>query len=186
MLEEYSDAELFEFLSKDDNVSERAFAEIYSRYASKVYAFCRRFLENREEAQDIFQETFIKFHECRKQKRDMSNMGAFLLTIARNKCVNFVQRNKQGITFEDYMVADEGISTENRELIDLLKMAMDMLPDEYREVFVLREYDGFSYQEIADIVGESLANVKIRIFRAKQKIKEILEPYIEDVPKYEK
>jgi RNA polymerase sigma-70 factor (ECF subfamily) len=55
-----------------------------------------------------------------------------------------------------------------------------MIPDDYREVFILREYEGLSYAEIAEVVDSSLSNVKVRIFRAKQKIRDILTPYIRE------
>ena len=71
------------------------------------------------------------------------------------------------------------------QLLNLIKRALDLLPAEYREAFILREYEGMSYSEIAEMIGESLSNVKIRIYRAKQKIREILAPYLADISKYE-
>jgi RNA polymerase sigma-70 factor (ECF subfamily) len=70
---------------------------------------------------------------------------------------------------------------EQKELLDILGRALDLLPDDYREAFVLREYNGLSYNEIAETVGISLDIVKIRIFRAKKKLREILAPYLVDL-----
>jgi RNA polymerase sigma-70 factor (ECF subfamily) len=69
---------------------------------------------------------------------------------------------------------------ETSEFLQLITAALELIPDDYREVFVLREYEGLSYAEIAEVVDSSLSNVKVRIFRAKQKIREILAPYIRE------
>jgi RNA polymerase sigma-70 factor (ECF subfamily) len=183
--DEYSDSELFYLLKEDKKTAEKAFAELFNRHSSKVYAYCRRFLGNKDEAQDVFQETFIRFHHSASQDREMTNVPAFLLTIARNLCVNTVRREKPTVTFEDYMVGTRDRNPEKDELLGLIKTAIELLPPEYKEVFVLREYDGLSYSEIAEITEESLSNVKVRIHRAKQKIRDILQPYLKDLSKHE-
>jgi RNA polymerase sigma-70 factor (ECF subfamily) len=178
--DEYSDTELFYMLCDDRQTAERAFSVIFSRHSPRIYAYCRRFIGNKEEAQDIFQETFLRFHQSASKDREMTNLPAFLLRIARNLCVNFKKREKLAISFEDFMVADSAseIESEKTEMMDLIKDALDTLPDDYKEPLILREYNGLSYNEIADVTGQSLANVKIRIHRAKQRIKEILSPYL--------
>jgi RNA polymerase sigma-70 factor (ECF subfamily) len=57
---------------------------------------------------------------------------------------------------------------------------MELLEFEYKEAFILREYDGLPYNEIAEITGTTITNAKSRVFRAKQKIKEILQPYLQE------
>lgn len=182
-LDEYSDNDLFYMLCDDKHTAEAAFSELFSRYSPRIYAYCRRFIGNREEAQDIFQETFIRFHQSASKDRVMTNVPAFILRIARNLCVNFKKREKQAVSFEDYMVPDYASdnNSEKTELLDLIKDALEVLPDEYKEPFILREYHGLSYNEIAEITGQQLSNVKVRIHRAKQKIKEILAPYMQEM-----
>ncbi|MFP4528257.1 MAG: RNA polymerase sigma factor [Candidatus Kapaibacterium sp.] len=182
--EEYSDSELFGMLTKDKQTAEQAFKEIYSRHAPRVYAYCRRFMGNNEEAQDVFQETFAKFFECASDDREMTNTPGFLLRIARNLCVNLKKKERSTISFEDYMAVNRDSGREQDELLDLIKMALELLQPEYREMFILREYEGFSYSEITDITNEPLSTVKIRIYRAKQKIREILQPYLAELSKH--
>ena len=181
--DEYSDAELFYMLCDDKHTAERAFSELFSRHSPRIYAYCRRFIGNREEAQDIFQDTFLRFHQSASRDREMTNVPAFLLKIARNLCVNFKKREKQAVTYEDYMMPDfdSENGSEKSELLDLIKDALEILPDDYKEPFILREYDGLTYNEIADITGQSLASVKVRRHRAKQKIKEVLAPYLQEM-----
>ncbi len=184
-LDEYSDTELFYMLCEEKKIAERAFSEIFTRHSSKVYAFCRRFLGNKEEAQDLFQETFIKFHQSASKDRVMTNIPAFLLTIARNLCVNYRRKEKTTISFEEYMAhTEEGLEDKN-ELLELVKRSLELMPDEYREIFILREYDGLSYNEIAEMINMPLNTVKVKIHRAKQKMREILSPYLTEMAKFD-
>ena len=180
----YSDQELFDLIGDAGSDAECAFAELYNRYSPRVYAYCRRFIGNETEAQDVFQETFIRFHQSADGKREMTNAPAFLLRIARNLCVNLKRRTKSNVSFEEYMSPDYEDKSDQKELLKLVKGALELLSGDYREVFVLREYDGMSYQEIAKITDQPLSTVKVRIFRAKQKIREILEPYMTEFEKY--
>ncbi len=184
--EHLDDEELFYLLKKKGEVAEKAFAELYQRHSPRVFAYCRRFLGNREEAQDVFQETFIRFFNSAKNDREMTNIPGFLLRIARNLCVNTKRRTKNHLQFEDYMAGESGHRHEKDELLNLIKMAIDLLPDDYKDVFILREYDGLSYADIAEIIDEPMTTVKIRIHRAKQKIREILAPYLADLSDNEK
>ncbi len=183
-MEENSDIELYNLLDSEKKTSDRAFAELYNRLSPRVYAYCRRFLGNKEEAQDVFQEVFVRFFNSTKQKREMTNVPAFILRIARNLCVNAKRNERVNISYEDYMYIHDDDRDEKDELLNLIKKAIDLLPEDYREVFILREYDGMTYNDIAEITGESLSNVKVRIYRAKQKIREILQPYMKEMEKY--
>jgi len=94
-----------------------------------------------------------------------------------------MQRGQKGhVSLEEYHLPTyNDIPHEKKELLELITKAMETLPEDYKEAFVLREYEGLSYQEIADLTETSLSTVKIRIFRAKQKIREILAPYVAEL-----
>jgi len=180
--DEYSDTELYKMLCEDKYIAEQAFTEIFNRYSSRIYAYCRRFLGDREEALDAFQETFIRFHQSASKDREMTNLPGFLLTIARNLCMNIKRKERNDISYEDYMAGnDDENKTDKNEMLDLIKKALNQLPDDYREVFILREYEGLSYQEIANMTNTNITNVKVRIHRAKQKIRDILQPYMSEL-----
>jgi RNA polymerase sigma-70 factor (ECF subfamily) len=185
--EEYSDSELFYMLCDEKKTAEKAFSELYARHSSLIYSYILRFLGNRDEAQDVFQETLVRFHQSASKDRDMTNVPGFLMTIARNLCVNAKRSAVTSVSFEDYMAFhdDDRKKHDKDEQLELIKMALDLLPDEYRETFILREYQGYSYKEIAELTNETLTNVKVRIHRARNKIREILEPYLKEMKKYE-
>jgi RNA polymerase sigma-70 factor (ECF subfamily) len=182
---QYDDDKLFYLLNKKNKESEYAFQELYERHSPRVYAYCRRFLGSEAEAQDVFQETFVRFYQSANKDRVMTNTPAFLLRIARNLCVNAVRKDKGHSTFEEYMVGEKDPHTSgDAELLDLIKDAISKLDEKYREMFILREYDGLSYADIADVTGEPVSTVKVRIHRAKQKVREILQPYIVELSKF--
>lgn len=187
-IKQQTDSDLYAQLSGEKSAAEAAFAEIYARYATRVFAYCRRFLGSYERSQDAFQETFIKFYKTAYQDRPMTNVVGFLFKIARNTCLNHQRinsREQHPVQFaEEFHAPSAAYSHENQELLKLITMALDLLPEQYREVFVLREYDGLPYEEIAEITATSLTNVKVRVFRAKQQIREILAPYLEELSKF--
>lgn len=183
-MQEHTDIELFALLREEKSVADAAFQELYVRLSPRIYAYCRRVLSDEEHAQDIFQDTFVRFYQSAKQEREMTNVPAFLLRIARNLCLNAKRDTKRvHVEFEEYHSVHHDDPHEKGELLSLITNALELLPDDYREVFVLREYDGLSYADIGDIVGCNESTAKIRSFRAKQKIREILAPYLADLEK---
>jgi len=182
-LENLSDTELFRMLTTDEARSGKAFEEIYTRHSPRVYAYCRRFLGTKEEAEDIFQETFIRFYNSRLQPREMSNLAAFLLKIARNQCVNAIREHKKDVRYDDAIYVRHDERDETDELLNLIKMAIELLPDEYKEIFIMREYNGLKYNDIALITNQSINTVKVKIFRARERIRQILQPYLSEMTK---
>lgn len=174
----HSDEQLFELMSES---KQEAFGEIYARYRGRIYAYILRMIGDRDRADDIFQETFTRiYRHCFGEKREISKASSYIFTTARNRCLNAIRDRKATTDVEDYHQIVFQPSYENAELAELVKRSLELLPDHYREAFVLREYDGLSYQEIAEITEQTLASVKIHIFRAKKKLREILMPYLEE------
>ncbi len=178
-LRTYSDARLCELLRGSTRLREAAFGELYGRHSSRIYLYCRKILGADAPAEDAFQQTFLRFLKSARSERPMTNVPAFLLRIARNICLNEKRRSGAAtIPLDEFRLAVEDVSLETRELASLVTMAVDLLPEEYREAFVLQAYNGLSYKEIAEIIDAPLSTVRNRIVRAKQKIREILSPYL--------
>lgn len=175
-----TDIELYEALKENGEIREKAFRELYSRYAKGVYAYCRRILGRKDLADDAFQEAFLNFLKSAESDRKMTNVNAFLLRIARNVCLNENRRRRQAaLSIDDFVLGGEDDRVEKDELTDLVARSLDALKDEQKEALVLRIYNGMSYQEIADFLGEPISTVRNRIARGKKKIREILAPYFE-------
>ncbi len=178
-LKNIKDEELFLLMAKGDRLSFLAFEELYNRYSSKIYTYIRKILNNSPASDDIFQETFIRFYEFSKKCKEMTNVIGFLIKTARNLCLNEKNsKNSSHLDIANFNFAYYDKSYENKEINELINIGLDALPEKYREVLVLREFMDFSYQEIADILGISMPVVRIRIFRAKNKLREFLASFL--------
>ncbi|MFW5701358.1 MAG: RNA polymerase sigma factor [Bacteroidota bacterium] len=182
-LSSYSDIELVGQIRGDSRQSqEAAFTELYNRYASQVHAYCYRVLGSEEQAEDVFQETFIKFFKNVRTDLKNSNIPGFLITIARNLCLNVKRDRRPTVLIENLeFILRDYQNYEQKELLDMITRSLELVEEDYREAFVLREYSGLSYQEISDVCGITVANAKSRVFRAKEKIKNILKPVLKDL-----
>lgn len=180
-LSEYTDVELFVLLTSEQG--EAAFGELYARYSSIVYSYCLRVMGDRDKAADIFQDTFMKFYQSASRHETLENVKGYLLTISRNLCLNEKKRAfSQSLEFNETLY-NPGVTREadRSEMMQLITMAMELLPQDMREAFVLREYQGLSYNEITQVLNIRLETAKVRVFRARQKIKEILQPYLDEL-----
>ena len=178
---EYTDIELFVMLTSERG--EAFFGELYARYSSLVYAYCMRVMGDRDRANDVFQDTFMKFYQSAARHETLENVKGYLLTICRILCLNEKKRAySQALEFDEALY-NPGVSREadRTEMMQLISMALELLPHDLREAFVLREYQGLSYNEITTILDVRLETAKVRVFRAKQKIKEILQPYLDEL-----
>lgn len=173
-----TDNELYDLLFSDKRTAEAAFEEIYNRNSTKIYTYCKRILNDGVLAEDIFQETFSKFYQSLEKGKPMTNLNGYLLRIARNLCLNEKEKKcHKGVTLEEFKFPINDNTYENKELKDIINAAIDALQDNYREVIILKEQMDLSYKEIAEIMNTPLSVIRIRIFRAKNKLKEILAPF---------
>lgn len=155
--------------------SAEAFRMLYERYNKKVYRFCLKMLGDEENARDAFQETFISIYEHRKDFKG-NNFSAWLFTIARHNCLNIIRKRRESEIFnEEFHSIEEKVSSDVG-LQDYIQKALNILPDALREAIILREYEGYSYQEIADITGIELSLAKVRVFRARTTLRKLLSP----------
>ena len=181
-LSKYEDEKLLKLMSGTKEEADSAFTEFYERYSSRIKGYCVVALNDEDQAEDIFQETFIRFYNNVKVENKVINVPGFLITIARNLILNYKRDKKQTVPIEDINLDfDNNNNYEKTELWELINMALDLLEFKYKEVFVLRELNNFSIKEIAEICNETVACVKSRVFRAHSKIQEILAPYLQDI-----
>ncbi len=182
-----SDDELYRLLvSGSERERNDAFDELYHRHNGRVFIYCARILGDQTSARDACQEVFIAFWRSISSERVMTNLRGYLLRIARNICL-LMKRNDSYITtteFEENLVETENplgeAAIEQNELAEILAMALELLPEHYRQAVVLQCYNGLTYQEIADVLGVPLSTARNWIVRAKAHLRTILEPYWQD------
>ncbi|MBR9974809.1 MAG: RNA polymerase sigma factor [Bacteroidetes bacterium] len=176
MLEEVSqtvsqDLQLQQRIREGDNA---AFAQLYATHKQGVYLYCTRFLGDRPAAEDIFQEVFLNFLERVRGGGDIENVLGYLLRSARNRCLNVIRDRKYPKDvdeLEEFLPGGEDVSVGEYED---LECALQQLPATNREALLLCEYQGYSYDEIASITEVPVTTVRKRIFRARQRLRQIL------------
>ncbi|MCA9782222.1 MAG: sigma-70 family RNA polymerase sigma factor [Candidatus Delongbacteria bacterium] len=162
-----------------------AFPELIKRYQQMLYGYLVRMTRNRTDADDLFQETFIRVLRQLPSYDERSRFKSLLFTIAANLCVDHARKRQ---TRQSHLVEedpDQGIDTlgdpsgdwipdrmlEQKEVAETLVKAVDSLPEPQRELVLLRLETGMTFQEIADLKQEPLGTVLARMHRAVAKIR---------------
>lgn len=160
--------------------SDGAFKSLYQEFHSSVYRFCLRMLRDPMQAKDSFQETFIKAFEHRSEFRG-DNFPAWLFTIARRVCLNAIRARRNHDSFDETFHG-ESFSFEKHDVVlrALIEQAVNSLTPALRESLILRDYEGYSYQQIAEIAGIELSLAKVRVHRARLALRSILEPIMQE------
>jgi RNA polymerase sigma-70 factor (ECF subfamily) len=168
---------------------ELAFAELLRRYRAPVFNLCLRMLKNRDDAEDVAQDVFIKVFSMLERYDERYAFRSWLFKIAANQCIDFIRKNRVKLLRLDEPVRYRGEEIErqlpdhspapdemlhSREVSDLLREITDELPPHYRAMIVLRHQEQLSYEEISSMMDLPLGTVKARIHRARAIMKDKL------------
>ena len=124
-------------------------------------------------------------YKMRGDRIQVRRFSGLLFTVARNFCLNSIRDNKDyyNLSLEDVSEESEIFlrtkDIENEDLRELLQRALSQLPFNQRESFILREYVGYSYDEIAEIMGTTAANVRARAHRARERLRTIVGAWLD-------
>ena len=159
------------------------FWEIYDLYYPKIKRFILTLVRNEWVADDLLQETFLRVRNNMDQLKDPSRLSPWIFRIAYNLCQDHFRRSKtvsgeESLDQEDTrLFAREDIQKgmEQREMGECVQNQVNLLPDPLRTVLVLFDIIGFTHQEIAETLGITFENVKVKLHRARKKLKTILE-----------
>jgi len=170
-----------------------AFGELVRRYEGKIFRLAQHVTQNREDAEDVLQETFMKAYEHLDQFQGNSKFYTWIVRIAVNQALMKLRRRKTDKsvsldetidTGEDTMVREIAAWDEDpeqrftrEELGGILDTAVKSLEPPYRSVFVLRDIDELSTEETAEALGLSIPAVKSRLLRARLQLREKLTRY---------
>jgi RNA polymerase sigma-70 factor (ECF subfamily) len=167
------------------NGDKEAFEEIVRLYRADAYLTALGFVGNADDAQDLSQEAFMRVYHARKSFDADRPFYPWFYKILRNHCLNFVKRFKkktEDIYFDNQPSQErfssdgptplEALEKEEREAI--LHAAIDRLSDDHREIIVLKNFKGYSYKEIADILQVPIGTVMSRLYYARKMLKGII------------
>ena len=184
-----------ELVNRFKKGEDEIFAELVKRYQKKVYNTTYRMLGNKEDASDLAQESFLKVYKNLHRFQGRSSFSTWLFKITANLCRDELRKRQRDLdtsslskTLElnegevEPQIADDTFNPEkislNQEMRFKIQEVINRLPLKQKEVIVLREIQGFTYEKIAEILDIALGTVKSRISRARRKMKDSLHQIV--------
>ncbi len=183
------------------NGDRRAFEVLVRRYERRLYCFALNIVGNPEDAREVAQETFLKVFRRLDTFQGQSRFSTWLFRVARNAAFDFLRR-KRGrpvavAEFDDardhsdagdaadpwtapVRGADPLKALRDRELGAQIERAIEQLSPAHREILLLREVEGLSYEELATVLGIPKGTVMSRLFHARKKVQKMLAAYLEE------
>jgi RNA polymerase sigma-70 factor (ECF subfamily) len=170
---------------------QKAYEALLARHNKAIFHVVMKIVRNREEAQDLVQETFMKAFNALASYRSEYRFSTWLYKIAANCAIDFVRKKRiEALSLDkpietkdgrvEFEVPDSSWDPEQdlvrKQKLKSIEEAIDSLPDKYREVIIYRHKDDKPYEEIADILKVPVGTVKARIFRARELLKKKLKP----------
>ena len=170
------------------NGDTNAYAKLVDRYKDLVYTLAIRMLKNREEAEEIAQDTFIKVFKSLDKFNGDSKFSTWIYRVAYNTCLDAIKKNKKhqnDVAIDEYTFnkldtidnALENIIKEERSV--LIKNCINKLPEESSVILTLFYFEELSLEEISKVINIEANTVKVKLFRARKKLAVILEEYLQ-------
>jgi len=164
---------------------DESFRVLYDLYERQLYLYVVRLLGSEVEAQDIFQDIWVRMYRLRGERATVTKFSGLLFTIARNLSLNAIRDRKHlpDLSLDDVPPEAEAqlrtMDFDEADIREVVQKALAVLPVNQREAFILREYNGYSYQEIAEITGSTMINVKTRAWRARERLRKVISAWLE-------
>lgn len=151
----------------------KEYNQCVDEYADAVYRFIVKNIRHREQAKDIVQDTFEKLWN-KVAEIDVTKVKSYLFTAAYHTMIDVLRKEKFQTTFEQVKEYSHSIGNGFSDLKSVLDEALAKLSEVQRSVILLRDYEGYSYEEIGEITGLNESQVKVYIYRARLILKEYI------------
>jgi RNA polymerase sigma-70 factor (ECF subfamily) len=180
-----------ELISSFKSGGKSAFETIIFNYQDRIYNLCRHMLGNAQDAEDAAQDTFLKAYQSLNDFKPNASLYTWLYRIAVNTCIDYRRRPflesifRRSDTGEEKVIEYASTSPspereyESKQMGHALKKGLAQLSRKLRTVIILKEVEGLSYEEIADVVDISTGTVKSRISRAREELKKLMKDFME-------
>jgi RNA polymerase sigma-70 factor, ECF subfamily len=171
----------FQLIQRFKEGHQSVFEDIVLKYQDRIYNLCRYLLKSPQDAEDAAQEVFIKAFRKLKDFKPESSLYTWLYRIGLNTCLDHKRKSRPEPLKDEFLT--EGLlcaepSPERRyqskEIGQAIQSALNQLPKNSRAVIVLKEIEGLSYDEIAEVLHTSIGTVKSRISRAREELRRLL------------
>lgn len=149
-------------------------------FSRKLYPMLFRILKNEEETRDALQELMVKLWNKRNDLDKCSSQSAYIIVMAKNYSFDLLKKKRPVIigSTEEHKILNlkaDGLSAETKEKYDQVHAVIQNLPQKYRTVIQLRDIDGFTFDEMKEMTGLEVTNLRVILSRARQKVKEEVE-----------
>lgn len=190
-VKEYSDEDLMEYFQND---REPAFTELVRRYQDRLHNFLYRYTHDHQDCEDLVQETLLRVHKSKASYERIAKFSTWMYTIALNLAKSLYKKkqrmykisiHKDPNDSEDFemQIEDPNILPDQQlhEKLSLeqLEKALMSLPEDFREVVILRDLQDMTYEEISEATGIPMGTVKSRINRGRAQIQHMIESYVD-------
>ncbi|WP_321347375.1 sigma-70 family RNA polymerase sigma factor [uncultured Draconibacterium sp.] len=149
-------------------------------FSVKLYPMLFRILKNEEETRDALQELMLRLWNKKEELDKCTNQSAYIITTAKNYSFDLLKKKRPETIDEkqEYKLLNlevDGTDSDTIERYEKVKQVIKDLPEKYRTVIEMRDIDGFSFDEIKEMTGYEVANLRVILSRARQKVKEEVE-----------
>lgn len=175
---EESDQHLFErFIAGDEG----AMMDLFDRHHHRIYLYCFKILGNKETAEDIAQEHWLRLIRYLRGDAEVTSPVSLMLTIARNLCLNHLRVSRPQVSIDDILESEHPVifPRELSHLEELVVLSLPKLPFAQREVLVLHAYCGYRFEDIANMLGQPIGTVRMRASRARAHLGRIISAIVE-------
>ena len=169
-----------------------SFETLVDRFMGRAMAVAMQYVGNRDDALDLAQEAFYRVYKNLDSFREGERFAPWFFRILRNACLNFLEKKRRGRSFSihasdedgnDYPLPDGALCplgmVESNEAQKQLRAGIEKLSLKHREIIWLRHFEELDYASIAETLEIPIGTVMSRLFHARQKLKDIMEPYVE-------
>ncbi len=153
---------------------------LFHKMRDKLYRYAFRFVKDGEVAEDVVQDVMYKLWQKREEAEEIENLEAWLMVLTRNRSLDLLRKVKDNHVSMDeaYTVSDQAPVPdkilETADLMTLLQQCLNQLPEKQRSIFHLREIEQMTYEEISQMTGYNLDDVKVSLFRARKHIQRMV------------
>jgi RNA polymerase sigma-70 factor, ECF subfamily len=183
-----------ELVRRAQSGEEAAFEELIRRHQQRVFGLVTGILRRRDDVEDVVQQVFLKVFVSLKRFDHRSAFSTWLYKVSVNECWDYLRKRKvrplmyESDLSEDQVSRLDGVASAERppenpseraEARDLLERMLEKLPDEDRQLLVLKEVEGFSVQELAEMLDLNVNTVKVRLFRSRARLMDVYKRRLE-------
>ncbi|MBT2642402.1 sigma-70 family RNA polymerase sigma factor [Bacillus sp. ISL-41] len=157
--------------------------ELYEKYKNMIFLYLYRSTLNQHIAEDLTQDTFLKAFQSLSSFRGESSLKTWLFKIARNTYINFSKKKQTSMELQsdkiDLHLTQQHDQFKRLDDQNAIELTLLKLPENYRTYIILRDVNDLTYEEVAVITNETIGQVKVGLYRARKKFKEIYK-HLED------